>query len=57
MQSGDTVFCMGKRCRISGSFSYGRYVWKEIGGKEQKRGYLKAADVGLVRYGRGMSFE
>ena len=57
LQSGDTVFYMGKRIRISGSFSYGRYVWKEVEEKGQKRGYLKAADVVLVRYGRGISFE
>ncbi len=57
LQSGDTIIHMGKRCKISGSFSYGRYVWKEIGGKGQKREYLKAADVGLVKYGRGISFE
>ena len=48
---------MGKRFRISGSFSYGVYVWKEIRGNGQKREYLQAAEVRLVRYGRGISFE
>ena len=57
LQPGDTVLHMGKRFRISGSFSYGGYVWKEIRGNGQKREYLQAAEVRLVRYGRGISFE
>ena len=57
LQPGDTVLHMGKRSRISGSFSYGKYVWKERSGNGQKREYLKTAEVRLVRYGRGMSFE